>query len=63
MCHLPIVCEDKDIPYVYVPSRRDLGAAMGVKRGSLIVLIREHPEYKESYDELYEELKHLPTVE
>lgn len=62
MCHLPIVCEDKDIPYVYVPSRKDLGAALGVKRGCLMVLIREHPDYKENYDELYEEIKHLPTA-
>lgn len=59
MCHLPIVCEDKDIPYVYVPSRKDLGAAMGVKRGCLTVLIRPHDEYKDSYSELHEEIKHL----
>ena len=22
ICHLPIVCEDKDIPYCYVPSHK-----------------------------------------
>ncbi|KAG7190766.1 hypothetical protein KM043_006838 [Ampulex compressa] len=32
MCHLPVVCEDKDIPYCYTPSRQDIGTAMGVKR-------------------------------
>ncbi|KAL6262829.1 hypothetical protein P5V15_005619 [Pogonomyrmex californicus] len=52
MCHLPIVCEDKNIPYCFTPSRMDLGAAMGMKRGSLMVLIKEHPEYKELYDEV-----------
>lgn len=52
MCHLPIVCEDKNIPYCYTPSRQDIGAAMGVKRGSLMVLIKEHEEYKELYDEI-----------
>lgn len=60
MCHLPAVCEDKGIPYVYVPTKEDLGAAMGVKRGCLMTLIREHPEYKEQYDELVAEMKLLP---
>ena len=60
MCHLPGVCEDKDIPYCYVPSKIDLGAALGIKRGSLMVLIREKEDYKENFDELREEIKLLP---
>lgn len=62
MCHLPAVCEDKDIPYCYTPSRADLGAALGVKRGTLMVLIREHEDYKDLFDEVKEEIKHLPVV-
>lgn len=58
MCHLPVVCEDKDIPYCYTPSRQDIGTAMGVKRGSLMVLIKEHSEYKD----LYEEVKSAMTT-
>ncbi|XP_015175952.1 PREDICTED: H/ACA ribonucleoprotein complex subunit 2-like protein [Polistes dominula] len=61
MCHLPIVCEDKDIPYCYTPSRQDIGTAMGVKRGSLMVLIKEHPEYKELFDELVSTMKTLAS--
>ncbi|XP_014469500.1 PREDICTED: H/ACA ribonucleoprotein complex subunit 2-like protein [Dinoponera quadriceps] len=52
MCHLPVVCEDKNIPYCYTPSRQDIGAAMGINRGSLMVLIKEHPEYKDLYTEV-----------
>ncbi|CAH1974062.1 unnamed protein product [Acanthoscelides obtectus] len=59
MCHLPAVCEEKNIPYVYIPSRKDLGGAMGVKRGCLTVLIRPHEEYKDPYNELKEELEQL----
>lgn len=59
MCHLPGVCEDKSIPYVYVPSRTDLGASMGVKRGCLTVMIRSNDEYKDAFDELKEEVNHL----
>lgn len=62
MCHLPAVCEDKNIPYCFTPSRADLGAALGVKRGTLMVLIREHEDYKEAFDELKEEIAHLPVV-
>uniref|UniRef100_A0A182JBA6 H/ACA ribonucleoprotein complex subunit 2 n=1 Tax=Anopheles atroparvus TaxID=41427 RepID=A0A182JBA6_ANOAO len=61
MCHLPSVCEEKNIPYCYTPSRKDLGAAMGVKRGTVAMLIREHPEYKEMYDKLKVELSTLPV--
>lgn len=61
VCHLPAVCEEKDIAYCYTPSRQDLGTAMGVKRGSIVLMIRENADYKELYDEVKEDLKTLPT--
>merc|ERR1712061_59502 len=60
MCHLPAVCEEKNLPYVYTPSRQDLGTAMGVKRGCLMMMVREHEDYKELYDEVEAEIKALP---
>ncbi|KAJ0424613.1 50S ribosomal protein L30e-like protein, partial [Aspergillus heterothallicus] len=30
--HLPLLCEDKNVPYVYVPSKLALGRATGVSR-------------------------------
>lgn len=59
MCHLPVVCEDRDIPYCYTPSRQDIGTALGVKRTCLMVLVKEHPDYKELYDEVKSALKTL----
>ncbi|XP_054707380.1 H/ACA ribonucleoprotein complex subunit 2-like protein [Uloborus diversus] len=59
MCHMPAVCEEKNIPYVYTPSRNDLGAAMGVKRSCLMVLIREHPDFKDLYDECISRIQPL----
>merc|ERR1712110_274513 len=56
MCHLPAVCEEKEIPYVFTPSRSLLGQAMGVKRGSLMVLIKKHDDYEELYNECKEEV-------
>ena len=61
MCHLPAVREEKGLPYVYTPSRSMLGQAMGVKRGSLMVLIKKHDDYEELYDEVKEEMEKLPT--
>eukprot|EP00698_Gefionella_okellyi_P005305 TRINITY_DN14829_c0_g1_i1.p1 TRINITY_DN14829_c0_g1~~TRINITY_DN14829_c0_g1_i1.p1 ORF type:complete len:145 (-),score=28.06 TRINITY_DN14829_c0_g1_i1:163-597(-) len=37
--HLPVACEDANIPYVYVPSRVDLGAAGNTKRPTSVILI------------------------
>ncbi|KAH8293421.1 hypothetical protein KR054_000243 [Drosophila jambulina] len=59
MCHLPAVCEEKGIPYAYTPSRADLGAAMGVKRGTVALLIRQNDDYKDLYDEVKEEMSGL----
>ncbi|KAI9902078.1 hypothetical protein N3K66_003895 [Trichothecium roseum] len=32
LLHLPLLCEDKGTPYVYVPSKMALGRALGVSR-------------------------------
>jgi len=32
LLHLPLLCEDKNVPYVYVPSKTALGRACGVAR-------------------------------
>lgn len=60
MCHLPSVCEDKGLPYVYVPLRSDISNAVGIKRPALMVMIRPSNEYEELYKECSDELKALP---
>ncbi|PVU90228.1 hypothetical protein BB559_004723 [Furculomyces boomerangus] len=32
LLHLPLLCEDKNVPYVFVPSKTVLGRACGVSR-------------------------------
>jgi len=65
MCHLPAVCEDKDIPYCYVPMRRDISNAMGVRRPTLMALVLSSgghfSEYADLYAECEEAIKALPT--
>lgn len=55
MCHLPAICEEHGIPYMYIPSRHDLGSALGFRRGCITVLVRAHPDYQDLYDELKNE--------
>merc|ERR1739842_30037 len=62
MCHLPAVCEKKGLPCVFPPSRALLGQAMGVKRGSLMVMIRKHDDFAELFQECKDEVEQLPTV-
>jgi H/ACA ribonucleoprotein complex subunit 2 len=38
--HLPVLLEEANIPYLYVPSKMDLGAAASTKRPTSCVLIR-----------------------
>ena len=37
--HLPVLCEDHSVPYVFVPSKLGLGSAAATKRPTSCVLI------------------------
>ncbi|ELR16019.1 ribosomal protein L7Ae/L30e/S12e/Gadd45 family protein [Acanthamoeba castellanii str. Neff] len=39
LLHLPLLCEDKNVPYVFVPSKAALGRAAGVSRPVISVSI------------------------
>ncbi|XP_030314954.1 H/ACA ribonucleoprotein complex subunit 2 [Calypte anna] len=59
-CHIPIMCEDRSLPYAYVPSKSDLGAAAGSKRPTCVILVKPHEEYQETYQECLAEVEALP---
>ena len=37
--HIPVLCEDHGIPYIFVHSRAELGAAAGTKRPTSVVMV------------------------
>jgi len=37
--HIPVLCEDHNVPYIYVPSRAELGTAGSTKRPTSVVMI------------------------
>ena len=39
--HIPVLCEDHSIPYIYVTSRAELGMAGQTKRPTSVVMVTE----------------------
>ncbi|RKF65711.1 H/ACA ribonucleoprotein complex subunit 2 [Golovinomyces cichoracearum] len=39
--HIPILCEDHNIPYIFVTSRAELGSASNTKRPTSVVMVTE----------------------
>ena len=42
LLHLPLLCEDKNVPYVFVPAKVSLGRACGVTRAVIAASIFTH---------------------
>jgi H/ACA ribonucleoprotein complex subunit 2 len=58
--HIPVFCEEKEIPYCYIPTRRQLGMASGTKRPTCVVLIQNHSKYEKLYEKCSKKVKDLP---
>jgi len=39
VAHLPFLCEERGVPYVYVPSREMLGRIMNIKQSSCVAIV------------------------
>uniref|UniRef100_H2ZIW4 NHP2-like protein 1 n=1 Tax=Ciona savignyi TaxID=51511 RepID=H2ZIW4_CIOSA len=54
LLHLPLLCEDKNVPYVFVRSKQALGRACGVSRPviSASITISEGSQLKPQIDSL-----------
>eukprot|EP00877_Chromochloris_zofingiensis_P003542 jgi/Chrzof1/13189/Cz07g23130.t1 len=64
LTHIPIICEDQDIPYIYVPSKEELGAAVLSKRPTSCMLILPKPlkgsasgDDQKDFDEAYSDVE------
>merc|ERR1712149_77379 len=49
LTHVPVLCEDNEVPYVFVPSKEELGSAGLTKRPTSCILLLPKP-WKESKD-------------
>jgi H/ACA ribonucleoprotein complex subunit 2 len=57
--HVPILCEDSSVEYIYVNSKEALGTASSTKRPTSCILItlKKDSELLETYKELVNEVK------
>eukprot|EP01126_Amoeba_proteus_P008494 TRINITY_DN1314_c0_g1_i1.p1 TRINITY_DN1314_c0_g1~~TRINITY_DN1314_c0_g1_i1.p1 ORF type:complete len:127 (+),score=22.19 TRINITY_DN1314_c0_g1_i1:123-503(+) len=59
--HLPLLCEDKNVPYVFVPSKDVLGRSCGVSRPVIAVAITtsEGSDLTDQINQLKDEIERL----
>ncbi|CAG8468426.1 12460_t:CDS:2 [Ambispora gerdemannii] len=66
--HLPVLCEENYVPYVYVPSKLDLGFNAATKRPTSVVMVipggpkgklEGIEDYKKLYDSCFQEAKKM----
>jgi H/ACA ribonucleoprotein complex subunit 2 len=48
--HIPVLCEDHSIPYIYIKSRAQLGEASATKRPTSVVMISRDRTTKNKKD-------------
>ncbi|KAF8587049.1 snRNP subunit [Ramaria rubella] len=61
LLHLPLLCEDKNVPYVFVPSKIALGRACGVSRPVIAasVTTNEAKELKSQVESIKDAIEKL----
>ena len=52
LVHVPMLCEEKRIPYVYVPKKQRLGQSAGLTKSAASVAVVEAGEAKGLLDEI-----------
>jgi large subunit ribosomal protein L7Ae len=52
LVHIPMLCEEKRIPYVYVPKKQRLGQSAGLSKSAASVAIVEPGEAKALLEEI-----------
>jgi large subunit ribosomal protein L7Ae len=56
---MPLLCEERNIPYAYVASKAELGNACGLEKPTASIAITEAGKAKPLIDSLAEQLKKL----
>ena len=57
--HLPVLCNEKNITYTYVPPKKELGAASGIPVGTSAIAITEAGDAKELIEGLKKKVTEL----
>ncbi|NPA86244.1 MAG: 50S ribosomal protein L7ae [bacterium] len=57
--HLPPLCEEKGVPYIYVPSKQELGKAAGIEVAAASACIIEPGKAKDLVEEIAKAVEEL----
>ena len=52
LAHMPALCEERNVPYVYVPSKAELGSAIGLDKPTASIAIIDVGKGKALCDEI-----------
>jgi len=63
LAHMPILCEEKNIPYTYVASKEELGKTAGLKVNCSSVAIINPGKAKEDIENLIKKVEELKQKE
>jgi len=59
LAHMPLLCEEKGIPYAYVPSKQELGVACGLGKATASIAIVDAGKAKPMLDDLVNKIRAL----
>lgn len=59
LMHIPLICDEKKVPYGYVPSKQDLGKAAGIEVPTSSIAIVEEGDAKKIISEVSGKLEEL----
>ena len=59
LAHMPALCEERGVPYVYVPAKAELGNSIGLEKPTASIAIVDVGKGKALCDEIAEAVKAL----
>jgi len=59
VAHLPIICEERNVPFVFVPTRASMGPALGIDVGAASACIVESGDAQPLIDQVVSEISKL----
>ena len=60
--HLPVLCEEKKVPYIYVPSKLELGRSSGIDVSAASICIIDPGEGKEQLRDILKNLEKIKKM-
>ena len=59
LMHMPALCDERSVPYAYVPSKSELGNACGLEKPTAAVAVLDAAKGKPMLDDIAEKVKAL----